>query len=82
MDVKSVVLNGILEEEVYVEQPDGYVAEGQEGNSPSMIDELKKSITREFEMTYIGFMSYYLGIKVKKTNEEYSYVKKDTPMRY
>ncbi|GJR66917.1 retrovirus-related pol polyprotein from transposon TNT 1-94 [Tanacetum coccineum] len=48
----------------------------------SMIDELKKSITRVFEMTYIGFMSYYLGIKVKQTNEEYSYVKKDTPMRY
>nr|GEV04843.1 retrovirus-related Pol polyprotein from transposon TNT 1-94 [Tanacetum cinerariifolium] len=40
------------------------------GNSQSMIVELKKSMMREFEMTDIGHMSYYLGIKVKQTNEE------------
>nr|GFA91401.1 retrovirus-related Pol polyprotein from transposon TNT 1-94 [Tanacetum cinerariifolium] len=34
-----------------------------------MIDELKKSMTREFEMTDIGLMSYYLGIEVKQTDE-------------
>ncbi|GJZ16986.1 retrovirus-related pol polyprotein from transposon TNT 1-94 [Tanacetum coccineum] len=38
-------------------------------NSPSMINELKKSMTREFDMTNIGLMSYYLGIDVKQMDE-------------
>nr|GEW88413.1 retrovirus-related Pol polyprotein from transposon TNT 1-94 [Tanacetum cinerariifolium] len=39
------------------------------GNSQSMIYELKKLMTRKFEMTDIGLMSYYLGIEVKQTDE-------------
>nr|GEY20036.1 uncharacterized mitochondrial protein AtMg00810-like [Tanacetum cinerariifolium] len=39
------------------------------GNSKSMINELKKLMARELEMTYIGLLFYYLGFKVKQTDE-------------
>nr|GEU44762.1 retrovirus-related Pol polyprotein from transposon TNT 1-94 [Tanacetum cinerariifolium] len=59
--------HGIDYEEV--EQLEGYVTKHQEGHSQSMIYELKNSMMREFEMTDIGPMSYYLGIEVKQIDK-------------
>ena len=39
------------------------------GSNPSMLNEFKKEMTKEFEITDIGFMSYYLGIEVKKEDK-------------
>ena len=39
------------------------------GNNPRMFEDFKKAMAREFEMTDIGLMSYYLGIEVKQSKE-------------
>eukprot|EP00253_Pinus_taeda_P030559 PITA_30559 len=40
MDVKSAFLNGDLEEEVYIKQPDGFIL----GNDPNLVCRLKKAL--------------------------------------
>jgi len=38
-------------------------------SNPSMFEEFMKAMTKEFEMTDIGLMSYYLGIKEKQKED-------------
>ena len=40
MDVKSTFLNGDLEEEVYIDQPDGFIL----GNDPKLVCQLRKAL--------------------------------------
>ncbi|KAH9726094.1 hypothetical protein KPL70_008130 [Citrus sinensis] len=39
------------------------------GSNPSMFEEFKRVMIKEFEMTDIGLMAYYLGIEVKQKEE-------------
>ncbi|KAG8487884.1 hypothetical protein CXB51_018820 [Gossypium anomalum] len=114
MDVKLALLNGYLEEEVYIEQAPEYSKQapeyskqGQEdknnefmkspyehalymkknevgdimivclyvddmiftGNNLGMFNEFKKAMTKEFGMTNISEMSYFLGVEVKQMKD-------------
>ncbi|KAG6502065.1 hypothetical protein ZIOFF_041952 [Zingiber officinale] len=39
------------------------------GSNPSMFGEFKEAMTKEFEMTDIGLMAYYLGIEVNQRED-------------
>ncbi|GKF45363.1 retrotransposon protein, putative, ty1-copia subclass [Tanacetum coccineum] len=44
MDVKTAFLNGDLKEEIYMNQPEGFIAPGQEGKSGFKINECDKCV--------------------------------------
>ena len=52
MDVKTTFLNGIIEEEVYIEQPEGFVVHGKE----SHVCKLKKALYAQVSTLFLVWM--------------------------
>lgn len=43
------------------------------GNNPSMFADFKRSMVKEFEMTDVGLMAYFLGVEVNQKVESLSH---------
>eukprot|EP00253_Pinus_taeda_P034522 PITA_34522 len=85
MDVKTTFMNGVIKEEVYIEQLEGF--ETHEKNSHVcrlkkalygfkqaprawIIQDCKKNLEAEFDMKDLGLMHYFLGLEVWQKNGE------------
>ncbi|GJW92322.1 zinc finger, CCHC-type containing protein [Tanacetum coccineum] len=60
MDVKTAFLNGDLDDEVNIKQPEGFVM---------LVDETKKFLSSRFSMKDMGEADVILGIKIKRENK-------------
>ncbi|XP_031377996.1 uncharacterized protein LOC116193313 [Punica granatum] len=77
LDVKSAFLNGVLEEEIYVEQPEGFIAKGEE----SKVYKLKKALygLKQAPRAWYGKIDQYLqNLGFERSLSEFTlYVKKE-----
>eukprot|EP00253_Pinus_taeda_P023770 PITA_23770 len=66
MDVKTTFLNEVIEEEVYIEQPEGFETFDRESHLCRLKRALscKEDLARDFELKYVGLMKDFLGLEV------------------
>eukprot|EP00253_Pinus_taeda_P009141 PITA_09141 len=81
MDVKTTFLNGVIEEEAYIEQPEGFETHEERTHVCKLkkalyglksyrrfIQDYKKNLEATFDMNDMGLMHYFLGLEVWKKN--------------
>ncbi|GJT87611.1 zinc finger, CCHC-type containing protein [Tanacetum coccineum] len=71
MYVKTTFLNGDLEEEVYMKQPEGFVMPGNKHKVCKLVKSLYglKLAPKQFSMKDMGEADVILGIKIKRENK-------------
>ena len=64
MDVKSAILHGDLKEEIYMQQPPGFIKYGEE----NLVCRLRKSLKKAPRAWYSKINKYFLDVGFKRSN--------------